>query len=427
MKQSKTKKALLMSMLSMLLCVAMLVGMTFAWFTDTASTSVNKIQAGTLNVALEMQTNDGWVPAEGKTLDFVKSANAPENEEILWEPGAKYDLPKIQIKNDGNLALKYKVVFSAVSGDTKLAEALDVYMNEEPVKVNGKQATLKDVLTSTDSDGFAHGNLLAGATSGEITISMHMQETAGNEYQGLAINGVAITVLATQDTVEYDSTTNQYDKEANAEYIVEVSTIEELRAAIKKNVGAKIVLADDIIIGDDKLEVVDTAKNKNGMLLIDKNTIIDLNGKTLAYDGGTNDNCWYIFYVKNANLTIIDSSENNSGKVYGNDPDGTWAVMIREGIGGTVNIYGGHYMSKDGAAVYTNDGDINIYGGIFETEENQNQLLYMGKYTGSMRVYGGTFKNYDPSETIKNIKLADGYKVESTTSGSDKWYTVVAE
>ena len=56
------------------LCLAMLIGATFAWFTDTASTGVNKIQAGNLDVALEMQNADGkWVSAEGKTLDFVKA------------------------------------------------------------------------------------------------------------------------------------------------------------------------------------------------------------------------------------------------------------------------------------------------------------------------------------------------------------------
>ncbi len=56
MTQTKTKKALAMSVLSMVLCVAMLVGMTFAWFTDTASTAVNKIQAGNLKVGLEKAT-----------------------------------------------------------------------------------------------------------------------------------------------------------------------------------------------------------------------------------------------------------------------------------------------------------------------------------------------------------------------------------
>ena len=60
-----TKRALLTSVLALLMCVAMLIGATFAWFTDTASTGVNKIQAGNLDVALEMKNGDNWVSAEG--------------------------------------------------------------------------------------------------------------------------------------------------------------------------------------------------------------------------------------------------------------------------------------------------------------------------------------------------------------------------
>ena len=84
--RKSTKRALLGSIMAMVLCLAMLVGATFAWFTDTASTGVNKIQAGKLDVALEMKEGDSWVSAEGKTLDFVKAADA-KGEAILWEPG----------------------------------------------------------------------------------------------------------------------------------------------------------------------------------------------------------------------------------------------------------------------------------------------------------------------------------------------------
>ena len=58
-KTKTTKRALLSSVLAMLLCVTMLIGTTFAWFTDTASTAVNKIQAGNLDVALEMKDASG--------------------------------------------------------------------------------------------------------------------------------------------------------------------------------------------------------------------------------------------------------------------------------------------------------------------------------------------------------------------------------
>ena len=104
-----TKLALLSSVVAMLVCITMLIGTTFAWFTDTASTAVNKIQSGNLDVALEMQNSDGsWASAEGKTLTFKTADNRAANR-ILWEPGCTYELPKLRVVNKGNLALKYTV------------------------------------------------------------------------------------------------------------------------------------------------------------------------------------------------------------------------------------------------------------------------------------------------------------------------------
>ena len=93
-----TKRALLTSVMALVMCVVMLVGTTFAWFTDTASTGVNKIQAGNLDIELEMQVTENgetkWVKAEGETLQFKKAAGH-ESEEVLWEPGCRYELPAL--------------------------------------------------------------------------------------------------------------------------------------------------------------------------------------------------------------------------------------------------------------------------------------------------------------------------------------------
>ena len=190
--RKSTKRALLGSVMAMVLCLAMLVGATFAWFTDTASTGVNKIQAGKLDVALEMKEGDSWVSAEGKTLDFVKAAGA-ENEAILWEPGCTYTLPELRVVNNGNLALKYMIKITGIKGDAKLNEAIEW--------------TIGDVAMGAEQ------HLKAGE-SNEFTIKGHMKESAGNEYMDLTISGISITVYATQDTVESDSFNNQYDKNA---------------------------------------------------------------------------------------------------------------------------------------------------------------------------------------------------------------------
>ena len=193
--RKSTKRALLGSIMAMVLCLAMLVGATFAWFTDTASTGVNKIQAGKLDVALEMKDAAGqWVSAEGKTLDFVKAA---AGEQVLWEPGCTYELPQLRVVNNGNLALKYKVIITGINGSAKLNEAIEW--------------TIGDVAMGAEQH-------LAAGESNAFTIKGHMKESAGNEYMNESIDGIAITVVATQDTVESDSFDKDYD--ADAEYPV---------------------------------------------------------------------------------------------------------------------------------------------------------------------------------------------------------------
>ena len=201
-----TKRALLTSITALAMCVVMLVGTTFAWFTDTATANVNKIQAGKLDVALEMKDSAGnWVTAEGKTLNFVKAAGG-ENQAILWEPGAEYKLPELRVVNNGNLNIKYKV------------EVTGIQMNRQPV---AGVFDLNDVIT-WKADGLTLGTeaTLNPTESKAFTISGKMDTAAGNDYQGLTINGVSITVYATQATGEYDSTRNDYDTSAGYSVVV---------------------------------------------------------------------------------------------------------------------------------------------------------------------------------------------------------------
>ena len=218
MKLKSKKSALLLSFTSLLLCFAMLAGSTFAWFTDTATTGVNQIKSGKLVVGLEMADGKNaddttkWVDAEGKTLEFVKAAGAAENEAVLWEPNCTYKLPELRIVNKGNLALKYKVEITGIKGDAKLNDVIDWTIVEGETDNEVKK------------EGVATGEyflLPAGTTTAPLTIKGHMDEKAGNEYQNLTIDGIGITVLATQYTYENDSFDDQYD--ANADYTIQVN------------------------------------------------------------------------------------------------------------------------------------------------------------------------------------------------------------
>ena len=218
-KSKLTKKALLCSILTILLSTTMLIGTTFAWFTDTASTSVNKIQAGNLNV--DIVDEDGNSLNE-KTLNF-RNVNGETN--ILWEPGASFELDSFKIVNKGNLAFKYKVTIGGINGAEKLNEVIDFTIkkgNANPEELEGWDGVLLPSGETSDS-------LDAGETE-LFTISAKMKEDAGNEYQGLSLDSIGISVIATQYTYEYDSEDNQYDKDA--EYSM-VTSVDELIKALK--------------------------------------------------------------------------------------------------------------------------------------------------------------------------------------------------
>ena len=198
-----TKRALLTSVLALLMCVAMLIGTTFAWFTDTASTGVNKIQAGNLNIELQMKDNNGnWVNAEGKTLPFLVEGKIPaEGTQILWEPGCTYYVPEVRVVNKGNLAVKFEYVNELLGVTGKLAEVLEPVF-KTPVDTNGEDINIEPEV------------LKPGEASPAWSFGYHMDENAGNEYQNATATGMCVTVVATQVPYEKDSISDQYDKDA---------------------------------------------------------------------------------------------------------------------------------------------------------------------------------------------------------------------
>ena len=219
-----TKRALLGSALALILCFAMLLGSTFAWFTDTAKTNVNKIQAGTLKISL---VDDDKNPLTGpiKWIAKDKDGNVQDQDSILWEPGATYRTEWFKLINEGNLALKYKVYINGFTGDTQLLDKLtfSVLLSGDTVPGGMKTTTLVKAADGYSFDGYllpASESIVTGesATTPEevkIRITAKMDEKADNDYQGLSLNGVTITVVATQYTYEIDSTNkNTYDADA---------------------------------------------------------------------------------------------------------------------------------------------------------------------------------------------------------------------
>ena len=232
-----TKHAFFMSMAALLLCFAMLLGTTYAWFTDTATSGCTVVQSGKLDIVLEYWDGDSWEDAEGTVLEFIKGGNYNGVVgSVLWEPGCTYELPKIRVRNEGNLTAYVVLRINGIKGDEKLLEAITFTTKVSNVPdslktgshgstfaaMEGKSYPLiygtPDGTVMMDWSVAPKGEITSNTghadTSAEFTISGHMKEEAGNEYQDLKIEGVSITVLATQEVYEYDSFGREYDKDA---------------------------------------------------------------------------------------------------------------------------------------------------------------------------------------------------------------------
>ena len=284
-----TKRALLTSVMALVMCVVMLVGTTFAWFTDTASTGVNKIVSGNLKVDIIGANSDSHI----EKLNFTKAAttDAEAGTEILWEPGCRYLTEGFRIANKGNLALKWKAqvntgTTTANEGNFDLLDVIDFYLVTKAA--DGTE-------TETALDEFT-GNLKKTETSDVYYIKGVMQTTAGNDYQGLTIDGISITVIATQDTVENDSFDNQYDKDAPLDF-EPVATANELKAAAAA--GKNVQLTQDVTLAD--------------AVTFNKAVTIDLNGKTLTSSLNSNG---YSLVTKD-DATIVNGTYKGTGTARG--------------------------------------------------------------------------------------------------------------
>ena len=397
-----TKRALVSSAIATLVCIVMLIGTTFAWFTDTASTNVNKIQSGTLKV--DIVDESGETSLQGESLSFV---NKDGSADILWEPGATFKTAGFKIKNNGNLALKYKLLVNGIDGDSELLKVIKFSVLDADGQV-------------VDLDTY-EGYLTAGNVSEKsLYIQGHMDEAAGNEYQDKELNGLSITVVATQDTVESDSKDNQYDKDA-AYPVVNVDEMKEAFAA-----GGVVSVSTDI-------KTNNSADTADARVIISQPTTLNLDAKIITPDNMGNNNTNFVALIVDANTTINATA--NGGINTG--VNGGYGLNVRNGA--TLTINNGYYYGG-GTTVQVQKGTLIINGGTFACEPYDNpaygynfmiNCLDSAYKNGTAKVIikGGTFVNFDPSncsaEGAGTNFVADGYKVTSEVKENGTYYTVV--
>ena len=264
MKLKSKKSALLLSFTSLLLCFAMLAGSTFAWFTDTATTGVNQIKSGNLDIEVQYRTTaDG----EWETLD--KATDLFGAEGTLFEPGHTR-VVELKIENAGNLALKYKIgmnIASETLGTNKygnpyklsdslkvaatgfqqypaeggIAEAMEWAIFQPGMGGMWKEHPFTNFELEYASNGNVHA-LQPGAAQ-ILGIKVYMPESVGNEANAKTTEDAAsikfgLSVYATQYTTESDSYGTQYDKDAT--YPVIVSNQQQANDAITNATDKKV-------------------------------------------------------------------------------------------------------------------------------------------------------------------------------------------
>ncbi len=356
MTKHSTKRSLMLAIMSLVLCVAMLAGTTFAWFTDSVTSANNVIKSGNLDMTFEYWDGAKWVDVQGESKIFAPDA--------LWEPGYT-EVVYFKVANVGSLAFKYQLgvnIASETGSVNVLGQAFklsdyiyfDVVEGIDPATAPFTRDTAKAEMTNTTliSEGYSKASTLNAADPDlfeYVAMIVYMPETVGNDanYDPAAaaapVINLGINAVATQYTVESDSFDNLYDKDAT--YTEAIVTSEaELKAAI--NAGKKMIAIDGAI-------TLTSGFSMDGVTLIgfDDDAAIDfgthgISGNNNVYKNLTLDNerdGWYkgLEYSDANNNTYEDCTFANGLTTYGNStfkhctfnqlPAGNYALFCYDG------------------------------------------------------------------------------------------------
>ena len=408
-----TKRALLTSVMALVMCVVMLVGTTFAWFTDTASTGVNKIQAGNLDVQLLMRDADGAYVNIGDSQQVIfGGANSlvaqNNNQDTLWEPG-KTQVAYLAVRNAGNLALKYNILLNV--RDEGLIGALD-YAIVPQSKLSGENQTCTDTIASwvdaKGRTGAESGKLTAGTFTAApngcldeiahdktntneteyFALVVHMDENAGNTYMNKSVS-IDMKVVATQAAAENDSFNNQYDKDAPLDF-EPVATADELKAAAAA--GKNVQLTQDVTLAE--------------ALTFDNEVTIDLNGKTLTT--GLNSNGYSL--VTKENATIVNGTYKGTGSARG---IGAYGNLNMRNV--TVDVSGLVGVACSAADSRYTIEDSTIKGGYALCNFNNNATINVSNSTLEGKTIG---LYHNGSNSGLNLTVT-GTKINAGNNGID--------
>ena len=315
-KKRRTRRALINSVISLIICFSMLLGTTFAWFTDSASTGMNQIIAGNLDIEL--------VDANGKS---VQGSTELFSEPKLWEPGA-VSYAQLQVKNVGTLDLKYNMSINYQDVNDlnghKLSEVLEYAIIDSNVIDSTKSATeqrtavLAAAIASTnkgDLDSYKYEHVLKAGASDPLQTLVVFWNPNTNDVDNLynANNGkvtsngkpleidLGIKVEAIQvggEGHEEDSFGPDYD--LNAPTVITIK--DDATATVYTDLEAAIAAAR-------AMSTVDKVINLSGpsVLYTAEGTSVDRDMSDITINGGEN----AVIIFKNA--IKADGTESQSG------------------------------------------------------------------------------------------------------------------
>ena len=418
----------------MLVCVAMLIGSTFAWFTDSVTSGRNQIVAGNLDVEL-YHGDDLTDKVDGATNLFTQE----DGTAIQWEPGViAYE--NFKVENVGSLALKYQLTMNIAGYNTvkdtelSLVDVLKVAILDESFS-GDRTAAQALTFDSTLSDFVKNGVLLSGASDTYAVVIYWEPGANDNDYnlnngkessdgEPLYVD-LGVTLAATQTPYEADSFNDQYDKDAKYPVVDAESLKTTLVDGGVINLGASFNMMNE-----------NTVAGRNQ---INADTVLNLNNETLTFrNAATDDDPTNIsaIYAENFDLTLNAENGGIDSDFYGiNVGDASNAAAVQP----TVTINGGTY--KAGSVVNVESGTVYITGGFFDGRDvygdrvNATYLLncidrcYKAG-NAKIVVTGGTFVNFNPAnnsaEGAGTNFVPEGYTVQTTADGANTLYTVVA-
>lgn len=212
-----TKRALLVSVMAMVICFTMLLGTTFAWFTDSSTNTGNVIKAGELDLILSAYNGSEYVDISNNPAPLLGGADSIVAQNVdtntLWEPN-KTQVVYLSVKNDGNLDFKFDTDLVVTNTANNLYEVIDYVI-------------VKDATAAAPVTSWTSGNDLIVGTQevidtvilkpGEIyyfALVLHMDKDAGNTYMNGQVT-FDINVIATQSNTESDEFNANYDESQN--------------------------------------------------------------------------------------------------------------------------------------------------------------------------------------------------------------------